>query len=446
MNLNATEVACSELANMAKHLPPFSPGEIGRVQSFDGNIIEATGVRAPIGTICSIGVANGSMAEIIGFRHDRALLMSYVNNTQLTPLSPVHILKREQFIAVGDELLGRVIDANAVPLDGREKIVSQTHWPLQNPPANPLLKGSVRERFDCGIRAINGLLTMGRGQRIGIIAGSGVGKSVLLGMMAGFCVADIVVIALIGERAREVTDFVFTKISDARRQKTIVVAVPANYPAVLRVRAAHSATAIAEYFSSIGKNVLLILDSLTRVAHAQREIGLTLGEQPTAKGYPPSVISLLPNIIERAGVNSASGGSITAIYTILADGDNTISDPVVDTARAILDGHIILSRKIAERGLYPAIDISASISRVMADIVSPEHLSSAARYRRLSSLYADNIDLVMMGAYQKGNDPELDVAISLQPRIAAYLNQSVSDTISYDDSLTRLNSDFLLPA
>ncbi len=442
MNLNATGLACNELADMMKCIHLFNPHAIGRVQSFDGKIIEATGVRASIGTICNIGEPTGSMAEIIGFRNDRAILMSYVNNCQLTPMSPVHILKQEQLMAVGDDLLGGVFDASGAPLDGRENLKGRIMWPRQKPPSNPLLKGSVKELFDCGIRAINGLLTMGRGQRVGIIAGSGVGKSVLLGMMADFSAADVVVIGLIGERAREVTDFVNTKISADRRPTSVVVAVPANYPAVLRVRAAHSATAIAEYFSSIGKHVLLILDSLTRVAHAQREIGLTLGEQPTAKGYPPSVISLLPNIIERAGVNSVSGGTITAIYTILADGDETVSDPVVDTARAILDGHIILSRKIAERGIYPAIDISASISRVMTDIVSTEHVASAARYRRLSSLYSENNDLIMMGAYQKGTDPELDKAISVQPRVNAYLQQSVSEHVSYRDSLEHLSSDF----
>ena len=289
----------------------------------------------------------------------------------------------------------------------------------------------MREPLDVGVRVVNGLLTAGRGQRLGIIAGSGVGKSVLLSMMTRFSAADVIVVGLIGERAREVGAFVHEVLSPESRPRVSVVAVPADRSPLLRIRAAKRATAIAEYFRSQGKQVLLIMDSLTRVAHAQREIGLKLGEQPTVKGYPPSVVSLIPRLIERSGAGIGAEGAITAIYTVLADGDDTTNDPVVDTARAILDGHIVLSRAQAQMGIYPAVDVSQSISRVMGDIVDPRQAKAAQRFRQLVSLFLENRDLMLMGGYTPGQDAELDAAVKLWPQIVAYIRQGQGERADF---------------
>jgi flagellum-specific ATP synthase len=302
---------------------------------------------------------------------------------------------------------------------------------------SPLDRGRVLEPLDVGVRAINGLLTVGQGQRIGIMAGSGVGKSVLLGMIVRAAEADVVVIGLIGERSREVADFLETKVAGAARARSVVVAVPANHSPVLRIRGALRTHAIAEAFRAEGKKVLLIMDSLTRVAHAGREIGLALGEPASARGYPPSAIAMLPNLIERAGVDVHSGGSITAIYTVLADGDDG-NDPVVDSARSILDGHIVLSRQLAERGVYPAIDLGPSVSRVMTDIVDKPHQRAARVLRRHLATYEENRDLVLMGAYRSGADPAIDAAIACHPAVLEYIKQDPNETISLGDSAIEL--------
>ncbi|MEK9849196.1 MAG: FliI/YscN family ATPase, partial [Candidatus Puniceispirillum sp.] len=341
----------------------------GRVSRFDGHIIECDGFPATIGTICQVDVQKGETtnAEVIGFKDNTNLLSVHDHNAQISVGAKVTVSDNGHLIKVGPELLGRAIDALGHALDDGPPMRLGDSWPLNGKKTNPLARRPVDRQLDVGVRVINSLLTVGQGQRLGIIAGSGVGKSVLLGMMTRFTEADIVVVGLIGERAREVASFTAEALHGASRDRTVIVAEPADRSPLLRIRGANRATAIAEYFRSKGKNVLLIMDSLTRVAHARREIGLALGEQPTSKGYPPSVVSMIPALVERTGTGIGNEGSITAFYTVLADGDDA-NDPVVDTARAILDGHILLSREQAQMGIYPAVDLSASISRVMNDI------------------------------------------------------------------------------
>ena len=303
------------------------------------------------------------------------------------------------------------------------------------------MRKPVNEKLDVGVRVINSLLTVGQGQRLGIIAGSGVGKSVLLSMMTRFTEADVVVVGLIGERGREVGDFVKNVFSSETRARTVVIAEPADRSPLLRIRAANRATAIAEYFRDKGKNVLLIMDSLTRVAHARREIGLALGEQPTSKGYPPSVVSLIPSLIERSGTGLEGQGSITSFYTVLADGDDT-NDPVVDTARAILDGHILLSRQQTQLGIYPAVDVPASVSRVMSEIASPQQTDAAIVFRKLISLYLENRDLILMGGYVAGQDPDLDLAVQLWPSLIDHIRQNYDQKASFEVSVNALQGLF----
>jgi flagellum-specific ATP synthase len=315
-------------------------------------------------------------------------------------------------------------------------------WPLRGERVNPLRRRPVKQALDTGVRAMNALLTVGVGQRIGIIAGSGVGKSSLLSTIARYTTAEVVVIGLIGERGREVSGFVEELQQSPSFAHTIMVAVPADQSPVLRIRGVYRATAYAEYFRARGKNTLLMIDSLTRVAHAQRELGLALGEHPTAKGYPPSVISLIGSLLERAGLDGDTGGSVTAIYTVLADGDDTTNDPVVDTSRAILDGHIVLSRRQAEQGIYPAIDLGASISRTMTDCVSPGQMTRARKFRRLLSLWEQNRDLVLLGGYQTGQDPELDQAFALYPQLLSFITQSMHERSGLVESEARLQALF----
>jgi flagellum-specific ATP synthase len=335
-------------------------------------------------------------------------------------------------------LLGRVFDGAGHELDGLGAPHLPDNWPLRGERVNPLRRKPVRETLDVGVRALNGLVTVGRGQKIGIIAGSGVGKSSLLSCIARYTEAEVVIIGLIGERGREVSGFVEELSASPSFGHTCVVAVPADQSPVLRLRGLHRATAYAEYFRSRGKNVLLMIDSLTRVAHAQRELGLALGEHPTTKGYPPSVISLIGSVLERAGLDAQTGGSITGVYTILADGDDTNNDPIVDTSRAILDGHIVLSRKQAEQGIFPAIDVNASISRTMTDCVNPQHMQRARRFRRYLSLFEQNRDLMLLGGYQTGQDPELDQAFQLQPQLISYIQQGMQERSTFLESEARL--------
>ena len=380
----------------------------GRVSRFDGQIIECDGFPATIGTLCEVDTQDGTWvnAEVIGFNNNYNILSVHDHDAQISVGARVVVSDDGHSIKVGPGLLGRAVDALGHPLDDGPPLQLDMLWPLNGKKTNPLARRPVEKQLDVGVRVINSLLTVGQGQRIGIIAGSGVGKSVLLGMMTRFTAADVVVVGLIGERAREVASFAAEVLNSDSRDRTVIVAEPADRSPLLRIRGANRATAIAEYFRSVGKNVLLIMDSLTRVAHARREIGLALGEQPTSKGYPPSVVSMIPTLVERSGTGVGSEGSITSFYTVLADGDDA-NDPVVDTARAILDGHILLSREQTQMGIYPAVDVPASVSRVMNDIVSPKQLQAAQYFRRLVALYMENRDLILMGGYAPGQDADL---------------------------------------
>jgi flagellum-specific ATP synthase len=415
------------------------PRTVGRLAAYDGLMLEATGFNRPIGAGARIVSADNqvSRAEVVGFRGRRTLLMAldgaaaHANGARVEPDASSAMAE------VGPALLGRVVDGLGLPLDGMGPIGAVDKWPLAGRRENPLGRGRVTELFDTGVRGVNAMLTAGIGQRIAIVAGSGVGKSVLMGQMLAGADAEVIVVGLIGERSREVSDFLATKLPPHVRRKSVVVAVPADHAPLLRLRAVMRATAIAEDFRARGLKVLLLVDSLTRVAHAQREIGLSLGEPPTVKGYPPSALGLIPKLVERAGADATTGGSITALYTVLADGDDN-QDPIVDAARAIVDGHIILSRALAEQGVYPAIDIGRSLSRVMTDIVSPEHAAAAAALRRLWSAFEENRDLILMGAYAPGNDPLIDEAIVRRPELLDFLTQAPGERASFADSVAAL--------
>ncbi|MDO6416525.1 FliI/YscN family ATPase [Sphingomonas sp. BIUV-7] len=421
----------------------MSPRRIGRLASYDGLMLEATGFPEPVGSNARVIDADGrgALAEVVGFRGDRTLLMALDADAPHSAGARVEPDRRGTTVEVGEGLLGRVVDALGNPLDGLGPIMTKARWPLNGTRANPLDRARVTEPFDTGVRAINALLTAGVGQRIAIVAGSGVGKSVLMGQILAGAEADVIVVGLVGERSREVSDFLETKLTGDVRAKTAVVAVPADHPPILRLRAAMRATAIAEYFRDQGKRVLLLIDSLTRVAHAQREIGLSLGEPPTMKGYPPSALGLIPRLCERAGADARTGGSITALYTVLADGDDT-DDPIVDTARAIVDGHIVLARSLAEQGVFPAIHVGRSLSRVMTDIVSHEQQEAARTLRRLWSTYDENRDLILMGAYRHGSDPMIDAAIAHMPLILEFIRQGQKELVTLNESVTTLVANF----
>ncbi|WP_112381676.1 FliI/YscN family ATPase [Sphingomonas carotinifaciens] len=416
-----------------------APRVSGRLSSYDGLLMEAVGLNLAVGTVCEVGGAGDARieAEVIGFRNGRTLMMNLGGPAPLLPRAPVRPMGAPGEAEVGAAMLGRVVDGAGKPIDGLGPIRGAARWPLAGKLQSPLDRGRVLAPMDVGVRAINGLLTIGLGQRVGIMAGSGVGKSVLLGMMVRAAQADVIVIGLIGERSREVADFLETKVAGEARARSVVVAVPANHSPVLRIRGALRATAIAEAFRAEGKKVLLIMDSLTRVAHAGREIGLALGEPASARGYPPSAIAMLPNLIERAGADAHGTGSITAIYTVLADGDDG-NDPVVDSARSILDGHIVLSRQLAERGVYPAIDIGPSVSRVMNDIVSKPHAKAARVLRRHLATYEENRDLVLMGAYRAGTDAAIDNAIAAHPAVMEYIRQDYDSAVPIDMAVDEL--------
>ena len=411
----------------------------GRVSKFDGVMISCDGFPANIGTLCSIETDNGQLAtgEIVGFKNGENILSVYETGARISVGAKVEIKDIGTSIKVGSKLLGRVFDALGNPLDNMPEPILEDEWPLLGKSINPLLKTPIKEPLDVGVRVINSVISIGKGQRVGIIAGSGVGKSVLLGMMTKFTEADVIVVGLIGERGREVGNFVNSIISSNAKNKTTIVAVPADRSPLLRIRGANRATAIAEYFREQGKNVLLIMDSLTRVAHAQREIGLGAGEQATSKGYPPSVVSLIPKLIERSGTGKENEGSITAFYTVLADGDDN-NDPVVDAARAILDGHIVLSRQQSLMGIYPAIDVPNSISRVMNEITDERQQTAAKEFKKNISIYLENRDLILMGGYSSGQDENLDRAISLWPELVNHISQKDSTGSTYNESKNSL--------
>ena len=413
----------------------------GLVRSFEGNIIETDPFPATVGSICDIEIpkTQSISAEVIGFRNEKNLIAMHQSDSNVRIGSKVRLISDGVNVSVGKELLGRVLDAMGNPLDNKKSLITNEQWPLYGKTINPLQRNKVEKPFDVGVRSINSLMTIGMGQRIGIIAGSGVGKSILLQMMSKYAEADVVVVGLIGERAREVKTMVETLKKFDEHNKIIIIAVPADRSPLLRMKGANRCTAIAEYFRSKGKNVLLIMDSLTRVAHAKREIGLALGEQPTSKGYPPSVISMIPSLIERTGNGIKNEGSITAFYTVLADSDDH-NDPVVDSARAILDGHIILSREQSQLGIYPAIDIKNSISRIMDDIVSEEQKNLAKHFKKLVSVYQESRDLVLMGGYTKGQDAAIDEAHEIWPKLVDFIKQDQNYKSNYNDSIKDLKS------
>lgn len=413
-----------DLARMRGAQVASGPVLTGHVVACDGGLIEVAGLPLPVGSLGLIENEAGSecLAEVIGFRAGHSLMMLLGDTMLLRPRASVRALGNPGEVRVGEALLGRAVDALGDPIDGGPRLDLPQVWPLAGQREGALERASVAHPFDCGVRAINALCAMGVGQRLGIMAGSGVGKSVLVDTIAGHAVADVTVVALIGERAREVSDFVNRHMAGHRRGGIVVVAVPADHAPNLRLRAAQYASCIAEYFRAQGKRVLLILDSLTRVAHAARELALVLGEPGAARGYPPSALAAITRLVERAGNSARSGGAVTGIYTVLADGDDG-NDPVVDTARAILDGHIVLSRELAQRGHYPAIDVPASLSRVMDELVTPDIARAARRLRALIAARETNRDLVLMGAYRAGSDPLLDTALALSGAIDGFLTQ-----------------------
>lgn len=412
----------------------------GKIENIVGMSIEASGGRGAIGDICRIYSAESNsqvLAEVVGFKSDRMLLMPYQNMNGLAPGSFVRNTGRRLRLQVGDFLRGRIINAMGKPIDGLEPFPEGDSYYVDSPYINPLTRPPIRERVDFGVRAIDSTLTIGKGQRIGIFAGSGVGKSTLMGMIAKNVKTDINVIALVGERGREVLEFVQKDLGEEGMRRSVLVVATSDQPAMLRMKCPSVATAIAEYFRDQGKDVLLMMDSLTRFAMAQREIGLAVGEPPVARGYTPSIYAELPKLLERSG--NFERGSITGVYTVLVEGDDT-NEPIADTVRGILDGHIVLSRKLANANHFPAIDVSASISRLMVEIVSPKHRELASKLRDILSVYEKNEDLLSIGAYKVGTNPRLDYAISKIDQINAFLMQGINESFSYDESLHQLES------
>ncbi len=416
------------------------PVQSGKLIRVVGLTLEAKGVVAPLGAFCEVegsGEQNYIGAEIVGFQGDTTFLMPFGEPKGLSPGARVRVLANHANVMLGEGLLGRVIDGLGHPIDAKGPINGKDYLSYEGRPINPMERGRIEKTLDTGIKAINSCLTIGSGQRIGLIAGSGVGKSVLLGMLTRNTEADVVVIGLIGERGREVREFINEILGPSGLAKSCVIAAPANVSPVVRLKATKLAHLVAEYFRDKGKNVLLLLDSLTRVAHAQREIGLAVGEPPTAKGYPPSVFALLPQLIERAGVGRFGHGSITAFYTVLAENDDE-SDPIVDIARASLDGQVMLSRSLADVAHYPAIDLAGSVSRVMPSVVEPTQLSISNRFRRLWTLYQQNRDLIQVGAYEAGANADLDEAIRVRAAMESFLQQESDESWALEDCQTAI--------
>lgn len=433
-------------ASVAQDKPLLISGRLTRVT---GLVMEAVGLKMPVGSTCVVELPNNRVeAEVVGFSGEKLFLMPENDVQGLMPGARVvpqeslgesalggRVLKRRaadrtRHLPVGNMLLGRVLDGAGRPLDQLGPLPEGESASLQGRPINPMNRAAIKDPLDVGVRAINNLLTVGRGQRMGLFAGSGVGKSVLLGMMARYTSADVIVVGLIGERGREVKEFITDILGPEGLARSVVVAAPADTSPLMRMQGAAYATTIAEYFRDQGKNVLLIMDSLTRYAMAQREIALAIGEPPATKGYPPSVFAKLPQLVERAGNGAEGGGSITAFYTVLTEGDDQ-QDPIADSARAILDGHIVLSRRLAEQGHYPAIDIEASISRAMNHLVSDQHFSSVNHFKHLYAHYQRNHDLISVGAYVSGSDPLLDKGIAMYPQMENFLKQGMFERESY---------------
>ena len=437
-----------------------NPMEVsGRLTRINGLVMEAAGIKLPLGSGCRILVPGGGAveAEVVGFNGDKLYMMPTDDVFGLAPgarVLPMEVgvprlvpgkrigprrraADRAKHLPVGDALLGRVVDGAGRPLDGQGPLATQETRSLQGRPINPLARAPIAQPLDVGIRAINALLTVGRGQRLGLFAGSGVGKSVLIGMMARYTEAEVIVVGLIGERGREVKEFIEQSLGSEGLARSVVVAAPADTSPLMRMQGAAYATTVAEYFRDQGRQVLLIMDSLTRYAMAQREIALAIGEPPVTRGYPPSVFARLPALVERAGNGPEGGGSITAFYTVLAEGDDQ-QDPIADSARAILDGHFVLSRSLADQGHYPAIDIEQSISRAMHGLVGDDHFGVVRQFKQFFSRYQRSRDLIAVGAYQPGGDPMLDMAVKLYPKLEAFLQQGIHEHETYDGALQKL--------
>lgn len=415
-------------------------GHYGKVKNIVGMMVEATGIRAKVGDICNIASIDDDsslLAEVVGFRDENVLLMAYNTIKGIGPGSIVESTGHRLTVPVGDALIGRTIDVTGLPIDGLGEIATTDEYDVDGEAVNPLDRPRITEVMQYGVKAIDGLLSIGKGQRMGIFAGSGVGKSTLLGMIAKNVKADINVIALVGERGREVKEFIEKDLGEEGMRRSVLVIATSDQPALFRVKCAAVATAIAEYFKDQGKDVLLMMDSLTRFAMAQREIGLATGEPPIARGYTPSIYAELPKLLERSG--NFKTGSITGIYTVLVEGDDT-NEPISDTVRGIIDGHIVLSREYASRNHYPAIDVNASVSRLMNDIATPEHKEAAAKIRNLLALYYQNFDLITIGAYKAGLNPRLDEAVNKIDRINSFLRQGTNEFCAFDETVEKMKS------
>jgi flagellum-specific ATP synthase len=405
------------------------------------------GLNVSVGRQCEIINNDGRHieAEVVGFSGDKVFLMPIKRVDGLQPGARVIPVANRMAMRIGPQLLGRVVNGIGQPLDSKGPLQGDEYLDFTPREINPLMRHPISETLDVGVRAINALITVGRGQRLGLFAGSGVGKSVLMGMMTKFTTADIVVVGLIGERGREVKEFIDQILGEEGLRRAVVVASPADDAPLMRLRASLLASRIAEYYRDQGKNVLLLMDSLTRFAQAQREIALAIGEPPATKGYPPSVFAKIPQLVERAG-NAAEGeGSITAFYTVLTEGDD-LQDPIADSARAILDGHVVLSRRLAEEGIYPAIDVEASISRAMQNIVDDDHLKMMQRFKQLLARYQQNRDLISIGAYTAGADPETDAAIERFPYLRAFIQQGIKQSVHMPESISNLKALLKPPA
>lgn len=412
----------------------------GRIVQVVGLVAESRGPDVRVGDLCSIRYRNSDSslsAEVVGFRGDRVLLMPLGNLKEIGPGCDVLSMERPLGVRVGQALLGRVLDGLGMPLDDRGPVISSDFYPLHAEPPHPLRRKMISSPLSVGVKVIDGVLTLGTGQRIGIFAGSGVGKSTLLAMMARYTEADVNVIALVGERGREVREFIDRDLGEEGCKRSVIVVATSDQPPLIRLKAALTATAVAEYFRDCGKNVLLMMDSVTRVARAQREVGLAIGEPPTTRGYTPSVFELLPRLLERAGAGER--GSITGIYTVLVEGDD-MNEPVADTVRGVLDGHVVLSRKIAARNFYPSVDVLESVSRVMPSIVDAEHLEAAGRLRELLAVYTEAEDLINIGAYKSGANPRVDWSIAHLEKVRGFLRQQVDEHCSFADTASELKA------
>ncbi|WP_189416539.1 flagellar protein export ATPase FliI [Cellvibrio zantedeschiae] len=439
----------SERQSITSRLQHYAPRRLvnnepvaeGRITRSVGLTLEAVGLKVSVGKQCEVINSDGRSieAEVVGFAGDRVFLMPIKRVEGLQPGARVIPVSAQQGMRIGLQTLGRVVNGIGQPLDNKGPLVGDEFLDFAPQEINPLQRHPISETLDVGVRAINALITVGRGQRLGLMAGSGVGKSVLMGMMTKFTTADIVVVGLIGERGREVKEFIDHILGEEGIRRAVVVASPADDAPLMRLRASQLSSRIAEYYRDKGLNVLLLMDSLTRYAQAQREIALAIGEPPATKGYPPSVFAKIPQLVERAGNADKGQGSITAFYTVLTEGDD-LQDPIADSARAILDGHVVLSRRLAEEGIYPAIDVEASISRAMQNIVPEDHLKQMQRFKQLLSRYQQNRDLISIGAYSPGADAETDAAIERFPHLRAFIQQGINQRVLMPESIANLQS------